>query len=235
MIDFKFIAEAVPDILKVIPVTLMLALLSAAAGWLLGLGIASLRRAKTPVVSQICAVFVSFMRGVPMVILLYVAYYALPVMVYSYGVSIGREFDVSVVPPAVYAIAALTLDQAAYSSEIFRAALGAVDEGQREAAYSVGMTKLQAMTRIVFPQAMAVAMPNLGGLFLGLVKGTSLAYYVGVYEITATANLLAMPALNFIEAYLITTVIYELISFFFNRLFGTVETRLKRFRAGAAA
>ena len=170
-----------------------------------------------------------------MVILLYVAYYALPVMVYSYGVSIGREFDVSVVPPAVYAIAALTLDQAAYSSEIFRAALGAVDEGQREAAYSVGMTKLQAMTRIVFPQAMAVAMPNLGGLFLGLVKGTSLAYYVGVYEITATANLLAMPALNFIEAYLITTVIYELISFFFNRLFGTVETRLKRFRAGAAA
>ena len=110
-----------------------------------------------------------------------------------------------------------------------------MDEGQREAAYSVGMTKLQAMTRIVFPQAMAVAMPNLGGLFLGLVKGTSLAYYVGVYEITATANLLAMPALNFIEAYLITTVIYELISFFFNRLFGTVETRLKRFRAGAAA
>lgn len=234
MINFKFIAEAVPDILKAVPVTLMMALMAAVMGWLMGLGIASVRRSRMPVISQICAVFVSFMRGVPMVILLYVAYYALPGMVYSYGISIGREIDVSVVPPVVYAITALTLDQAAYSSEIFRAAIGAVDEGQREAAYSVGMTKLQTLNRIVFPQAMAVAVPNLGGLFLGLVKGTSLAYYVGVYEITATANLLAMPALNFIEAYVITTVIYEIISFVFNRLFNNLENRLKQFRTGAA-
>lgn len=235
MIDFKFIAEAVPEIIKAVPVTLLMAFVSAAIGWLAGLGIANIRRTKAPVISQLCTVFVSFMRGVPMVILLYAAYYALPVMVYSYGVSIGREINVAIVPPVVYAIAALTMDQAAYSSEVFRAALGAVDEGQREAAYSVGMTKLQTMNRIVFPQAMAVAVPNLGGLFLGLVKGTSLAYYVGVYEITATANLLAMPALNFIEAYLITTVIYEVISFVFNRLFGNLENKLKRFRAGAAA
>lgn len=232
MVDFKFISEALPQILKAVPVTLMLAFVSAAIGWLLGLGIASIRKARTPVISQVLTVFVSFMRGVPMVILLYVAYYALPVIVYSYGLSIGREIDVSVVPAAVYAIAALTLDQAAYSSEVFRASLASVDEGQREAAYSVGMTKLQALRRIIFPQAMAVAVPNLGGLFLGLVKGTSLAYYVGVYEITATANLQAMPALNFIEAYLITTVIYEIISVVFNRGFGSLENRLKRFRVG---
>ena len=75
---------------------------------------------------------------------------------------------------------------------------------------------------------------TLRGLFLGLVKGTSLAYYVGVYEITATANLLAMPALNFIEAYIMTTIIYELISFIFNKIFRTVENNLKKFRAVAA-
>jgi len=233
MIDIKFILEAMPEILKAVPLTLTMAFLAAATGWILGLAIANIRRAGVPVISQFCAVFVSFMRGVPMVILLYVAYYAIPVMIYSYGVSIGREFDVSVVPSAVYAIAALTLDQAAYSSEVFRAALGSVDEGQREAAYSVGMTKLQALNRIIFPQAMAVAVPNLGGLFLGLVKGTSLAYYVGVQEITATANLLAMPALNFIEAYVITTVIYEVISLISNRAFGNLENKLKRFRVGA--
>ena len=96
------------------------------------------------------------------------------------------------------------------------------------------MTKTQALARIVLPQAMAIALPNLSGLFLGLVKGTSLAYYVGVYEITATANLLAMPALNFIEAYIMTTIIYEAISFIFNKVFRVIENNLKRFRAVAA-
>ena len=104
-----------------------------------------------------------------------------------------------------------------------------------EAAYSVGMTKTQALIRIIFPQALAIAIPNLGGLFLGLIKGTSLAYYVGVYEITATANLLAMPALNFIEAYVMTTIIYEVISFITNKIFRSCENRLKQFRAGATA
>ena len=170
-----------------------------------------------------------------MVILLYISYYALPILLYSYGLSIGITIDINAVLPIVYAIIALTLDQAAYSSEIFRSALSAVDEGQMEAAFSVGMTRTQALVRIVFPQALAMAVPNLGGIFVGLVKGTSLAYYVGVYEITATANLLAMPALNFIEAYIMTTLIYEAISFVLNKLFRIWENRLKRFRADVSA
>ncbi len=235
MINFGFIVQSVPALIKAIPVTLLMAFAAAAAGWLLGLGIALIRKNKVPVISQICAVFVSFMRGVPMIILLYISYYALPVVVYNYGMSIGREIDLNAIPAVLYAVLALMLDQAAYSSEIFRSALSAVDEGQMEACYSVGMTKSQALIRIVLPQAMAIAVPNLSGLFLGLVKGTSLAYYVGVYEITATANLLAMPALNFIEAYVMTTIIYEIISFIFNKLFRGCENRLKRFRAGASA
>ena len=104
-----------------------------------------------------------------------------------------------------------------------------------EAAFSVGMTRTQALMRIIFPQAFAIAIPNLGGIFLGLVKGTSLAYYVGVYEITSTANLLALPELNFIEAYIMTTIIYEVISFVFNKFFRGCENRLKKFRTGAVA
>ena len=233
--DFKFIIEALPKIMLAVPITLFMSFVSAAAGWLIGLIIALVRKNQVPVLSQISAVFVSFMRGVPMVILLYISYYALPILLYSYGLSIGITIDINAVPPIVYAIIALALDQAAYSSEIFRSALSAVDEGQMEAAFSVGMTRTQALVRIVFPQALAMAIPNLGGIFVGLVKGTSLAYYVGVYEITATANLLAMPALNFIEAYIMTTLIYEVISFVFNKLFRICENRLKKFRAGASA
>lgn len=228
--NFTFIKEALPQVLTAIPVTLEMALLATLAGWILGILIAVARRNKIPVVSQICAVFVSFIRGVPMVILLYVAYYALPMMIYS-----ATGVDTTSIPAIWYAIVALSLDQAAYSSEVFRAALDSVNHGQLEAAWSVGMTTWQAMRRIVFPQALAVALPNLSGLFVGIIKGTSLAYYVGVYEITATANLLANPGLNFIEAYVITTVIYELISFICNRLFHTAETRLNRFRPKTAA
>lgn len=228
--NFTFIKEALPQVLTAIPVTLEMALLATLAGWILGILIAVARRNKIPVVSQICAVFVSFIRGVPMVILLYVAYYALPMMIYS-----ATGVDTTSIPAIWYAIVALSLDQAAYSSEVFRAALDSVNRGQLEAAWSVGMTTCQAMRRIVFPQALAVALPNLSGLFVGIIKGTSLAYYVGVYEITATANLLANPGLNFIEAYVITTVIYELISFICNRLFHTAETRHNRFRPKTAA
>lgn len=235
MLNFNFILDSVPDMLAAIPVTLGMAFAAAAFGWLLGLGIALIRKSGVPVLSQILAVYVSFIRGVPMIILLYIAYYALPIAIYGYFQSIGREIDVNAIPAVLYAVMSLILDQAAYSSEVFRAALAAVDEGQTEACYSIGMTKSQALSRIVLPQAMAIALPNLSGLFLGLVKGTALAYYVGVYEITATANLLAMPALNFIEAYIMTTVIYEVLSFLFNRGFGILETRFQRFRAGAPA
>ena len=228
--NFTFIKEALPQVLAAIPVTLEMALVATIIGWIIGILIAVARRNKIPVVSQICAVFDSFIRGVPMVILLYVAYYALPMMIYS-----ATGIDTTSIPAIWYAIVALSLDQAAYSSEVFRAALDSVNRGQLEAAWSVGMTTWQAMRRIVFPQALAVALPNLSGLFVGIIKGTSLAYYVGVYEITATANLLANPGLNFIEAYVITTVIYELISFICNRLFHTAETRLNRFRPKTVA
>jgi L-cystine transport system permease protein len=233
MIDFEFIADAFPQIMMAIPVTLLMALLGAVFGWIIGLLIALIRKNRIPVLSQIAAVFVSFMRGVPLVILLYLAYFAVPIMLNNYFNEINSSIDISKVPAIVYAIVALTLDQAAYSSEIFRSSIESVDEGQMEAARSVGMTSFQALRRIIFPQALAVAIPNLGGLFVGLIKGTSLAYLVGVNEIMATANLLSQPKYAFIEAYIMTTVIYELISFICNKLFNRAEKHFNVFRASA--
>lgn len=235
MLDFEFIKKAFPTVMASVPTALLMAFVGAGIGWILGLGIALIRKNKVPVLSQVLTVYVSFMRGVPMMILLYIAYYAFPIALQSYLLSIGSDAAVEQIPAIAYAMVALVLDQSAYSSEIFRASLSAVDEGQMEAAYSVGMTKAQALLRIVFPQAMAIAVPNLGGLFVGLIKETSLAYYVGVYEITATANLLATPALRYIEAYIMTTVIYEVLSFVFNKITRVLENRLKRFRAVATA
>lgn len=233
--DFGFMKEAFPQILSAVPVTLLMAFASACIGWILGLLIALIRKGRIPVISQIFGIFVSFLRSVPMVILLYISYYVMPDLINQYGSNIGLSIDVSVIPPVVYAIFALLLNQAAYSSEVFRSAISAVDEGQREAALSIGMTEFQSYRRIIFPQAFATALPNLSGLFVMLIKDTSLAYYVGVYEITATANLLSMPKLNFIEAYIMTTVIYEVLSIIFNKLFALEENHLKKFRGKLVA
>ena len=225
MIDMSFLAEAFPAVLASVPVTLALVFVSIPIGWVLGILIALVKNARVPVLSQICTVFVSFMRSVPMVIILFVSYYTTPLVIQSYLASIGLNPDVSAIPAAAYAIAAFVLEQAAYSSEVFRSAILAVDAGQLEAAQSVGMTKPVAYVRIVLPQAITSALPNLNGLFVGLVQGTSLAYFVGVYEVMATSTLLANASYAYIEAYLMATVIYEVLSFIFNRAFRLVERR----------
>ena len=229
MIDFEFLAEAFPQVLASVPVTLLLVFISIPIGWVLGVLIALVKNAKVPVLYQIATVFVSFMRSVPMVIILFVSYYSTPLIIQSYLTSIGLSADISSVPAAAYAIAAFVLEQAAYSSEVFRSAILAVDKGQIEAAQSVGMTKPVAYVRIVLPQAITSALPNLNGLFVGLVQGTSLAYFVGVYEVMATSTLLANASYAYIEAYLMATVIYEVLSFVFNRVFRVIETRASKY------
>ncbi|MEE1372389.1 MAG: amino acid ABC transporter permease [Parolsenella sp.] len=229
MIDFEFLAEAFPQVLASVPVTLLLVFISIPIGWVLGILIALVKNAKVPALYQIATVFVSFMRSVPMVIILFVSYYSTPLIIQSYLTSIGLSADISSVPAVAYAIAAFVLEQAAYSSEVFRSAILAVDKGQIEAAQSVGMTKPVAYVRIVLPQAITSALPNLNGLFVGLVQGTSLAYFVGVYEVMATSTLLANASYAYIEAYLMATVIYEALSFVFNRVFRVIETRASKY------
>lgn len=229
MIDWAFIAEAFPQVLASIPVTLLLVFVSIPIGWVLGILIALIKNAKVPVLYQISVVFVSFMRSVPMVVVLFVAYYSVPLIIQSYTTSIGLSVNIDAVPAAAYAICAFIFEQAAYSSEVFRSAILAVDKGQLEAAESVGMTKTVAYLRIVLPQAITSALPNLNGLFVGLVQGTSLAYFVGVYEVMATSNLLATSSYAYIEAYLMATVIYEVLSFVFNRIFRVIEGRASRY------
>lgn len=229
MIDWAFIAEAFPQVLASIPVTSLLVFVSIPIGWVLGILIALIKNAKVPVLYQVSVVFVSFMRSVPMVVVLFVAYYSVPLIIQSYTTSIGLSVNVDAVPAAAYAICAFIFEQAAYSSEVFRSAILAVDKGQLEAAESVGMTKTVAYLRIVLPQAITSALPNLNGLFVGLVQGTSLAYFVGVYEVMATSNLLATSSYAYIEAYLMATVIYEVLSFVFNRIFRVIEGRVSRY------
>ena len=103
--------------------------------------------------------------------------------------------------------------------------------GQLEACYSVGMTRGQALYRVVMPQAMAIAMPNLSNHYISLFKGTSLAYSVTVVEILGRAKVLASQGYTYLEAYIDVAVIYWVLCILFENLFYLIEKRIKRFRA----
>jgi len=145
-------------------------------------------------------------------------------------VKMGWHINANNVNPYVIAIIAFSLSSAAFLSEIIRSALSSVDKGQSEASYSVGLTKFQTLRRIVIPQALIVATPNLGNIFLSLMKGTSLAYAVSVVELLGRAKIESAEGFNFMEAYVDVAIIYWIISFIFEKLFVIYESRLKNYK-----
>ena len=234
--DFKFIGSMLPELVPAIKNALIIACSCAVIGWVLGLFIALARLKKIKGLSQFLAVYVSFFRSVPIVILLFFIYFALPTVIATYQQSHGLPVTaINGSGVMIYPIIAMSLSESAFASETFRAAISAVPHVQDEAARSVGMTGFQAYTRIILPQAFVVALPNLGGLFLSLVKDSSLAYYASVIEITGKAYTLASPTYQFLEAFFVIALIYEALSFIFSRLFSLFESRLSRYKSGAVA
>ncbi|MCD8010209.1 MAG: amino acid ABC transporter permease [Lachnospiraceae bacterium] len=231
--NFTFIREMLLQMSPALRNTLLITFLSAGLGWLLAIGIALVRVKRIRILSNVCAVYVSLMRSVPLVIIMFFTYYAVPQIIayyrYEQGLSVASVAgNTSLLCP----VAAMSLSEAAFASEVFRSALEAVPHGQMEAAHSVGMTSLQAYLRIVFPQAVVIALPNMGGLFIGLLKSSTLAYYSGVVEITGYAYTLASPTYQFLEAFFVISVLYELLSFLFSRIFSCLEQNFGKYRKG---
>ncbi len=224
IIDYRFIMDAFPRVLKAVPTTLFLTLSACILALIIGLLLALLIIYQVPVAKQIAQIFVSYIRGTPLVVMLYIIYTLIPLIVKNV---IGNEAAYSI-SPMVYAIVAYGINQSAFMVEMFRSALESVDIGQMEAAYSIGMTTGQAMRKVILPQAAVVALPNFSNIFMLLLKGTSLAFTVTVVEIMGQAKIEASAGLRQFEAYLMAAVIYWVICFVFETIFKHVEKRLKR-------
>ncbi|MDR2042982.1 MAG: amino acid ABC transporter permease [Clostridium sp.] len=225
--SFDFTREAFPQILSYLPTTLAVAAVAEMIALLLGLALAALKRRRVPVLSWALAVFQSYCRAVPTLVQLFVAMFLFPKLVSL--INPNDPFGTSV-PSIVYAVITLGLNQGSFCAEVFGSALDAVDAGQTEAALSVGMSRLQSLTRIVVPQAAAVAIPNLTSLFLGLIQETSLVAMVGVREITSVGINLADLGYYFLETYVMLTVLYEVCSFVFGKLLRVLERSVSKFK-----
>lgn len=194
----------IQKIAEKIPLTLFILVMSAFLGLLLGFLLALPRIYNLPVLRQIASVYITVMRGTPGLILLYVVYYALPVVMKVFG----AKNDIS---KSTCLIIALTLNSGAFFSEIIRSAIENIPKGQAEAAYTVGMTRTQTLFRILLPQARIKAIPNISNTVLTLFKETALGFYIGLVDVMGQAKILAVNKFMFFEMYLGAAIVYWVI------------------------
>lgn len=207
-----------PMIKAALQYTITLALISFVLGLILAVLVALVRVWKIPVLNQIAIFYVWVIRGTPLLVQLFIIFFGLP--------SVGIEFD-----PFPAAVIAFTLNMGAYNSEIVRAAIQSISNGQWEAAYSLGMTRGQALWRVILPQAARVSVPPLSNSFISLVKDTSLAYTITVVELFQVAKQITTTTYEPLLLYTEAAVIYLAICTILNALQSVMEKRLSRFSA----
>ncbi|MDR2101358.1 MAG: amino acid ABC transporter permease [Treponema sp.] len=227
LFDFALVFTQIPRVLKYLPITMEIALISCMGSLIIGFLVAIVKIKKIRVISPIAHFYVAFTRGTPVLVQLYLTYYGIPMILQAVNRTYGTQFDVSGIAPIVFALIALSLNEAAYSSESIRAAIESVDKGQMEAALSIGMTTPQALRRIILPAALVVALPSLGNSFIGLIKGTSLVFVTAVVEMTAAGKLLASRNFRYFEMYITLAIIYFLVTTVVSWLLHWAERRLR--------
>lgn len=151
-IDPSFVWTAFVQLLSAIPTTLMITAVSVSVGFVIGVITALFRLYRVPVLGQISTAYVTFIRGTPMLTHLLLIYFGLPVIIDGLSEGFGWGFKSASIPMIAFAYISFSITAGAYMSEVVRSGLLAVNRGQLEAAYSIGMTTFQALRRIVFPR-----------------------------------------------------------------------------------
>ena len=228
-LNYEFMGRAIVEIIKFIPVTLNITAVSILIAFIIALLTAIIRINKIPVLDKIVALYVSFIRGTPLLVQMYLSYYGFPKAFDYINMRYGTEIDITSVPAIAFVYVAFSLNVGAYLSETFRAAILSVDKGQNEAALSLGMNKFQAMIRIVLPQAFVTALPNLGNTIISLVKDTSLAFVISVVEMMGQAKIIGAQGLNFFEVYIVVAILYWIICIVIEKSVAVLEKRLRKF------
>ena len=225
LFDWKLVFDQIPSILSALPVTIELTLIATLIGYVLGLILALIKINKIPVLRQLAVLYISIIRGTPILVQLYVTYYGIPLILKYHNMRFGTNYNLNAIPAILFAIIALGLNQSAFDSEVIRAAIQSVDKGQIVAAKTLGMTGFQILRRVILPQAVIVALPSLGNSLISLIKGTSLAFTVAVVDLTAQGRILAGKNFRYFEVYCSLAIIYWLITVVLENAFKLLEKK----------
>lgn len=223
--DLNYIVNTFLVTLKGIPVTLIIMVVAILLSFIPALLLALGQIYKVRGVRTFSVVYLAFIRATPSILLILFFYSLFPSLLNQIFKSLGSQVDVFKFNPLYYAFIIYSLMTTGSLSEILRSAILTVDKGQLEAAQAIGLTNFQAYRRIVFPQALRSALPNLANLVINLVKGTSLVFVMTVKDITALAKIEASHSYQYSESYLVIFVIYLIICGLIQWMFRGLEKR----------
>ncbi|WP_312951866.1 amino acid ABC transporter permease [Streptococcus parasuis] len=223
--DIQYIISTFLKTLAGVPVTLGIMLVSIILSFFPALFLALGRHYKVKGVTSFSIIYLAFIRSTPQILLILFFYSLFPSLLNN----LFKETGINVfnIPPIAYAFVIFSLMTIGSLSEIIRSAILTVDKGQLEAAQAIGLTNSQAYIRIVFPQALHSALPNLCNLVINLVKGTSLVFVMTVKDITAIAKVEAAYGYQYFESYLVIFLMYILICGLIQFLFNKLENYVK--------
>lgn len=221
-IDFSYVLKVIDRISGAIPYTLLIIVISGSLGILLAAGIAAVRIKKWKVLSPLADVYVSFFRSTPPLIHIFLVYYGLPLILREFGIN-ADEWS-----KTLYVSLALILFNGACMSEYLRPAYLAVEQGQHDAADSIGMTGFTKFRRIILPQMLPIAWPNLENAFVELVKDTSVLFVIGLTDIMGMAKKIISNdyGVKKLEVYLAAAAIYWCITFIVSKLCQLFEKKV---------
>lgn len=225
-LDFSYLIRTFWLCVKAVPVTLEITIVSLLLAIIPALFIALVRIYHVKVIEQLCSIFVSFIRGTPIVLQILIVYSIMPSLLNSFVKSAGWSINVFEINPVIYAFVVFGINSSASLSEVFRSAISSVNRGQLEAALSIGETHFQAFRRVVLPQAAVSALPNLCSTTVILIKNTSLAFMMTVREITGIAKIEAAYGYNYVESYIDIFIIYIAVCLLVELIFRKIERRV---------
>ena len=212
---YALLRDAAPVMLAGAGYTLLFALAAMAGGLALGFPAAILRMSPWRALRWPASLYVSVMRGTPLLVQIFVIYYGLP--------TIGIEFT-----PVTAGVLALSLNSGAYLSESLRGAIQSISPGQWRASFSLGLSYWQTLRHIVLPQALRVAVPSMGNTLISLIKDTSLVSVITMTELMLATKEVIATTFRPLPLYIAAAAIYWCLSLAFEALQRRAERRLNR-------
>ena len=217
--SLEVIIEALPVLLTGAVVTLQLTAAATFFGAIGGIALGIARLSKIGILRLLSRIYIDFFRGTPLLVQLLIIYFGIPALVQSLGISFSMDKGFA-------AVLGLSLNAAAYLAEIVRAGIQSIEVGQKEASESLGLSPIQTMRYVVFPQALRRMIPPLGNEFIILLKDTSLVTIIGYQELLNQGRLIVAKNFRGFEIYITVAVIYLLLTVLASQVFSLLERKM---------
>ncbi|GFI37460.1 putative amino-acid permease protein YxeN [Lachnospiraceae bacterium] len=196
--DVIYFFEQFPRLIVKVPFTFFLGTTAFILALFMGILLALAKNSRIRLIRGSAALYVSYFRSTPYITQLFILYFGLPQII----------DPLKAMTAETALIISISMNSSAFISEIIRGGLLSVNKGQMEAAVSIGLTRFQALRKIIFPQAFVVALPGLGNSFISMLKSTAMGFTIGVVELLAKAKIGSATSYRYLESYMAVGIIY---------------------------